>query len=93
MHHELENLLGTQENKSDITTVPQEEKHRLRLSLDENSEDYDALGIGNVSLAAGVGVGEHLAARNGQTWYYPPDVSLSVLSVQFSAALQSRRQL
>jgi hypothetical protein len=58
MHHELENLLGTQENKSDITTVPQEEKHRLRLSLDENSEDYDALGIGNVSLAAGVGVGE-----------------------------------
>lgn len=33
----------------------------------------------------GMGVGEHLAGGSGQTWYYPPDVSLSILSVQFSA--------
>lgn len=39
---------------------------------------------------AGMGVGEHLAARSGQTCYHPPDVSPSILSVQFSAALQSR---
>lgn len=42
---------------------------------------------------AGTGVGEHLAARSGQTWYCPPNFLLSILSVQFAAALQSRRYL
>lgn len=38
-----------------------------------------------------MGVGEQLAARSGQTRYYPPNLLLPILLVQFAAALQSRR--